>query len=300
MSTDLSIACPKKVWPWFEEICMGMHHAAKDLGLKSEVTLVNTFDEYNRGEVNLFFGAHIFMEREGTQSVEFVKPEGAKWVWYQLEQIPHFDGTTNVTNWRWFQTEGLKDNFDWILVESPSKHRFLQNMGIKSDILLCGYHPQNESSIPEMEEEFDFLFLGAMTPRRGRIIERILNTTNLKMFPIRPFITGREKAIAMKKSKVYLNIHMNDLKAFEKPRIITDGLSNKRFVLSESIDHMEDFIDGEHFVTCAYDDLIDKIYYYVEHDKERKHISQAGYQFVKENYQIAPSLKKAIAKIKED
>jgi spore maturation protein CgeB len=295
----LSIATPKSVYPWSGEICMGLYYAAKELGHNTEVTVVDTLDDYNRGDINLFLGAHWFSEKNKEGNVIFNKPKDAIWVWYQMEQIPHHDSITPVTEWRWDQTVRIKDNFDWILAESPPKVKFLQSQNIKSDLLLCGYHSSHEWKVPEINKEFDLIFIGAITPRRAKVLERVLNETKLSMFPMQPFISGKEKYFALKKSRIYLNIHMNDLKAFEKQRIIVEGLTNRNFVLSESIDHLEGFRVGEHLGMAPYDDLVDSLHHYVNHDEEREEIIRKGYDYVKKDYCIIPSLERVLGIVRD-
>lgn len=287
---DVTIALPKYTYPWLGDIALGYYHAAKDLGKSAEIVGIDSLNEFNRGDVNLILGAHWFAEQEKEGTISFKKPDGAIWVWQQMEQIPHHDSVTETTKWRWDQTVRLMNNFDWILAESPPKVKFLHQQGINSTLLLCGYQPSLEAVLPAVDKKFDVIFYGAITPRRYRIIEKIANETKLSMHVPAHFLWGKDKHMTLKSAKVVLNVHMNELKAFEKPRIVVDGLSNKNFILTETIDHLEGFTPRKHFAMASYDSLIEELAYWVQNDEERDKIIQNGYSHVKTQYNITESL----------
>lgn len=65
-----------------------------------------------------------------------------------------------------------------------------------------------------------------------------------------------------------------------------EALACNTLLLAETNPDIEElgFKDGVHFVACTTDDFYPKAKYYTEHEKERKRIANAGYQFVHQNH----------------
>jgi len=61
-----------------------------------------------------------------------------------------------------------------------------------------------------------------------------------------------------------------------------EALACNSLLLAESNKEVEElgFIDGQHFVSCTVDNVVNKVEYYLNHDKERQQITENGYYFV--------------------
>ena len=301
----ISIAVPEANWMYFEDIAKAVYRCCIEAGLSEEeveLAKFRTLDNYNRGEVNFIFGAHIFAmpDKEGNAPV-INKPEGAVWVWYQLEQLPYVDQTSQENVIRWHSMMKIMGLFDKIIVESPAKKEFLKENKVESSIISCGYHEQYEVTTPKIEvaePQWDVFFYGLITPRRRDIIEEILNR-KIKLYPFASvFLTGSDRLFAMRNSKVVLNVHMSQVQYFEKPRIICDSLSNGAFVLTEDLRHPEGFVSQKHFMSAPYDHLVEALVEILEaEDGLRESIAEGGQEFVKTQYTLFPEVREFLKEV---
>lgn len=288
---QISITVPSKVACWFDDIAKAMYSCCVDMGYETEITHCETINNYDRGELVIVLGAHYFVENNITM---FNKPEGVKWAWYQLEQLPYINNVTNETMNRWHQMVKIMEYFDYIIVEHEEKKKFLSVNNVESHIINCGYHPSYDltGDFPDIDNPtFDVFFYGAITSRRRMVIEEILNRKmQLHPLPAR-FLNGRDRFFALRNSKVVLNVHMNAVPYFEKPRLVCDCFSNAAFVVSEHIEYPEEFIPNEHYIDCDYKDLVDTVEYWVKSaNGNRKEIQNSAHDFVKNKYTLKPSV----------
>ncbi|MEI3614747.1 glycosyltransferase family protein [Pseudogracilibacillus sp. SO30301A] len=84
------------------------------------------------------------------------------------------------------------------------------------------------------------------------------------------------------------------LKFFEAPACNT-------LLLAETNQDIEDlgFVDGENFVACTIENVVNKADYYLANEQERKRISENGYQFVHHNHTNEMRAKQMIQEIKQ-
>lgn len=139
-------------------------------------------------------------------------------------------------------------------------------------------------------------FIGNLFPglhnRRIRIVERLQ-----KEFPEFIWINNvflEEKAHMVSRMKIMINVSLNNdinFRVFETlacgALLLTDKIHENGFELL--------FEDGKHLITyTTTEDLIGKIYYYLENDEERLRIAQAGQLHVLQNYTHTHIIRKAL------
>lgn len=95
-------------------------------------------------------------------------------------------------------------------------------------------------------------------------------------------IWGEKKARALSEAKIYLNLHQDEGLITEYPRIY-DYIANHCFVLTEPMANAEPFKEGEDYATFYMTNLCAQIDYYLQHEKERKNMSDHAYDVAKRN-----------------
>ncbi len=93
-----------------------------------------------------------------------------------------------------------------------------------------------------------------------------------------------EMPFVFRQSKINLNITMRPISSGLSQRV-WDVLGCKGFLLTNYQPEIDMFFkDGEHLVTYkSYDELIEKINYYLKHEDERRRIADNGFYIVNEN-----------------
>jgi len=157
-----------------------------------------------------------------------------------------------------------------------------ENVAIPSgtyNVVYCpvGYSPVWETHLPDVEEDIDILFHGSLTDRRMTFEKALAEKGYNIIFTCNAY--GLERDALIKRSKIVINI-----KAFDKwsygPMHTLPTQANKKFMLSEKADggygpfragiHMQEY-DGV-------DDCLEKVAYWLEHEKERKEFSISAYE----------------------
>jgi len=124
--------------------------------------------------------------------------------------------------------------------------------------------------------EFDVGFLGNDTyPERRALLEQIGANYKLLRSTAQP---GEEYSRMFSRCKIIFNRSMdNDLNMR-----VFEGISIGRLLLTDKVDGIDDlFEDGEHYVSYKdWNDLNEKIAYYLSHEKEREKIAETGANYV--------------------
>ena len=144
---------------------------------------------------------------------------------------------------------------------SESNTRYLNELGLKTEVVPLGYHKKLEEVTFSEFPDYDVLFVGFLTDRRKKIIDELQKHCCVSIQQR----WGKDFSEALGRSKILLNIHQYDVPTpLEQPRIAY-ALNNGCFVLSEeSIDK-----PYKNLVTCSYDSLINETLNYLHHPKLR-------------------------------
>lgn len=191
---------------------------------------------------------------------------------YNLEQL--YDGSM------WLHkayTNVLKNHKVWdYSFKNISK---LASMGIHNvSHVLPGYVKELER-FPDVEEEYDVAFIGSINGRRSLILNEI-ESRGLKV--LRKFnYYGKDRDLALAKSKIILNIHALEAKVFEVVRV-SYALANKKLVISENgYDHILERCFSDAIVWGQTDKIADLCVKYIKDDESRRVIAERGRNIIR-------------------
>jgi len=145
---------------------------------------------------------------------------------------------------------------------SESNTRYLNELGLKTEVVPLGYHNKLEEVTFSEFPDYDVLFVGFLTDRRKKIIDELQKHCCVSIQQR----WGKDFSEALGRSKILLNIHQYDVPTpLEQPRI-SYALNNHSFVVCESS------VDSPYrnLITCSYNDITRTTLYFLHNQKERK------------------------------
>ena len=160
---------------------------------------------------------------------------------------------------------------------STSNQRFLSSINILSKKISIGYVPSMGDMITK-PKDIDVLFYGCINDRRralqsqlpGVVIFRNCNLWN------------DERKDLVARAKIVLNVHYYPTALFEIVRV-APILAQGGFVITEVSRDQEDYSDLQvGMVVCRYEEIADKVKYYLANDKDRESVSARGYDLIRE------------------
>lgn len=139
------------------------------------------------------------------------------------------------------------------------------------------------------------------TRQRSQLIDRIekeLKRAGIEMYIAdgekKPLIYHKERIEIINRSLITVNIQYI-------PYIVTLPLrfgvvaGNKSMVLAEEMpNHSPDILPGEHYITSPRNEIIEKIFYYLENDQERKRITEKAFILATTQLTMQKSLSRLI------
>ncbi|MBI5677238.1 MAG: glycosyltransferase [Planctomycetes bacterium] len=141
----------------------------------------------------------------------------------------------------------------------------------RCSILLSGFDETIHRMNSDIKRDIDILFVGSITPRRKILLEKLQSNFNVTIANA----FGRELVQLFNRSKIVLNIHAEDHEDTETRVFETLGCGS--FLLTERLSEENPFT-CEHLVEFeTFDELCDKVKYYLDHTKERDTIAMRGY-----------------------
>lgn len=164
--------------------------------------------------------------------------------------------------------------FDHVFVRTPQCIEQIVAKGWmpveKLSVLLSGYDELTHKPLA-CAKDIDVVFVGAMLPRRARIIERLRTR-----FPVEVMsVFGDELAQTFNRTKIVLNLHAEEY--LDTETRIFEALGCGAFVLTERLSAESPFVSGKHLVEVAnLDELEERIAYYLAHEHERQLIAVEG------------------------
>lgn len=212
---------------------------------------------------------------------------------------------TSCDNAEWFRvmdryvtTKNLLSRglIDYCFVSTIAKQKFFESRGLTTNFVPFGYHPAWGGNL-ELNRDIDVLFLGRFNnKRRNKVVKTIeeqLKARGIGLKIVDKDCFGRERTELLNRTKIVLDV----------PRVPWDiagtrflmSMSCGAMVISEKVDYIEPYKDGVHFVQAESEKIAEKIFYYLEHEDERKEIVNSAYKFVVEEL----TLKKMIIQILE-
>lgn len=193
------------------------------------------------------------------------------------------------------QAKYLKQ-FDLILTSFPHFVEKFRNLGIISEYFRIGFEPRILEKVEKQKKIYDVVFIGSFSSyhKRGiKLLEEVASRIPIHIWgtgihflspfsPLRKYyhgeVWGSDMYKILAQSKIVLNRHIdiagnyaNNMRMFESTGmgvlLITDKKrnNNELFKVGREIEEYENA-----------DDLINKIKYYLIHDRERKQIAKRG------------------------
>jgi glycosyltransferase involved in cell wall biosynthesis len=170
--------------------------------------------------------------------------------------------------------------------------------GVRCFHLPLGYHPLLEQTdqSKHSERDVDVCILAAMTDRREEFIAAnadwfAARNCHLRLVPLgfaktettRSYLPAASRNALLQRTKILLNVHYSELPYFEWHRALI-GLANRCCMITEACEGFAPLIPGKHLIMAKADYLTTCCEYYLEHKDERKAITAAAYDFVRERF----------------
>lgn len=162
-----------------------------------------------------------------------------------------------------------------------------------------------------LPKTIDCLMMGAVSQEYYPLRYEIYNTMNThpgflyhphpgyrNIEPNEPFFTGEKYAREINRAKIFFTcdsiFRYSLTKYFEAPAC-------NSLLLASSLPELEElgFIPGVNYVDIDLNNFEEKALYYLQHSKERKAISAAGYEMVRENHSTARRARELLVKLEE-
>lgn len=138
-------------------------------------------------------------------------------------------------------------------------------------VLLSAFDEETHRPLPDIEPQYDVVFVGSATPRRRAILDRLKQS--FRVLETQAF--GHDMAAAFNRGRVAVNLHAED--RLDTETRVFEALGSGSFLISEPLTAENPFKDGEHLVIASsMDDLEAKIRHYLEREDERRRIAGAG------------------------
>ncbi|WP_136525571.1 glycosyltransferase family protein [Geomonas ferrireducens] len=140
-------------------------------------------------------------------------------------------------------------------------------------VLLNGFDESVHFAIPAAEKDIDLLFLGNLTPRRRRWLERL--KADFPVTIVNAF--GSEMTQFLNRAKIVLNIHAEEYPDTETR--VFEALGCGAFLLTETLSAENPFSDLDHLVQVEdVEQMAAAISHYLEHGQQRQRIADSGHR----------------------
>jgi hypothetical protein len=141
----------------------------------------------------------------------------------------------------------------------------------KCSVLLNGFDETIHRQIQNVQRDIDVLFIGALTPRRKSILDKV--NSHFKMTIASAF--GEEMIRLFNRAKIVLNLH--SFEYLDTETRVFEALGCGAFLLSEPLSQENPFSHNEFVEFDTVEDLCDKVQYFLSHDEERNRIAECGH-----------------------
>ncbi len=192
--------------------------------------------------------------------------------------------------------KGLLD----LLVESSQIYAGLRRRhGVPAVYAPWGSSPEWYENLG-LERDIDLLWMGKRrTARRSRILEdlrRALEARGGKVYLAdgeeHPFIYGHERTRLLNRARITINLLSRWFdNAF--PYRFHMAAGNRSLVITEpKLAHIDNYHEGEHYVSAQVDKLAETVVHYLQHEDERCQIVENAYRLVTEEMTFTSSVRR--------
>jgi len=189
---------------------------------------------------------------------------------------PKFFWATELVSRNRDQDILLKSNqFDHIFVHSNDcKKRVINNNWVDEkniSVMLNGFDEELHKRITA-DKDIDILFVGSILDRREKILKKLSAHYNVEIYKA----YGKEMSELFNRAKIVLNIHAEEF--LDTETRMYEALGCGAFIISEKLSSENPFIPNKHYIEVeTFDDMKNKIDYYLNNPLECDKIAQAGY-----------------------
>lgn len=200
-----------------------------------------------------------------------------------------------VGRYQWLRSARGSGWLDAISVSTPAKKQFLDQVGIRCDVVPVGYHPMMGGDLG-LSRDIDVLFIGELDyGRRGRIVRGIserLDRLGVKMTVVSQGCYGDERTKLLNRAKIVLDI----------PRFPWD-FAGTRFLMCMGCgamvvcEHEGDagpFVSGEHLAFSDAERIPDVIAHYLGHEDERVLMCDAAARMITTDLTLRRSVERVL------
>ncbi|MES2309264.1 MAG: hypothetical protein V4507_10445 [Verrucomicrobiota bacterium] len=183
----------------FEEVSELLELSLRDLGQEA----LRTINRLHPQGINVILGYHLLPDPSLLGSAPF----GI----YQLEHL------SALPEWLQKRSLSILEKAQWIWDYSEANREWLRERGLESSLVAPGYHPQMRRIEQASHRDVDLLFYGAVSPRRLKILENLIQ--KVPRLKILEGVYGAERDQWIARSKMILNIHSYERPLFEAVRL---------------------------------------------------------------------------------
>ena len=189
-------------------------------------------------------------------------------------------------------------SYDLILSSLPHYVERFRKIGINSEYLKLAFEPGILKVIGSQQRKYQCTFVGGITPRHINttpLLEELAQKVDIdfwgygreflnKSSPIIPKhhgpIWGKEMYKILAQSKITINRHIDIAENYANNMRLYEATGVGAMLITEMRENLGEIFEiGKEVETYnSVEELIEKIKYYSQHDKERKKIAQAGQQ----------------------
>jgi len=217
-------------------------------------------------------------------------------LWY-AEQVGTIDATDETADLRRRELAFHGPAFDYVFSHDASNLNVYRRLGCSrvSALPTACIDPNIQRRL-DLPKKHDVVFVGTLTPRRKRFLDRLNRTFQIHAPQVwEPEALNR----LFNESRIVLNLHLSDLLNTETRLCEVTGAG--AFLLTEAPSMPGFLSNGKHpafFPTGDIDACRQQIEYYLNHDKEREAIAAAGYAHVHRNgYSYEDRLRMLLSRI---
>jgi hypothetical protein len=178
----------------------------------------------------------------------------------------------------WAHRHGLPDV---LAVTSARRVGWLRALGIEGLFVPTAYGPSHGRDFG-LARDIPVAWVGGTRrsgERRERLLARLIEDLSRRGIAVHRFdnLWDQKRTEVLNRTKILLNLlrHPHD---FTGHRLLL-GAANKALVVSEPMDE-EPLRPGRHMIQAPVDELADRVIYYLEHEDERRQITEAAYELV--------------------
>jgi hypothetical protein len=139
-------------------------------------------------------------------------------------------------------------------------------------VLLSAFDEKTHRPISDESKDIDILFAGSVSARRKIILDRLSEIHKVTIASA----FGEEMVKLINRAKVVLNIHGGDF--LDTETRVYEVLGCGAFLLTEKLSPENPFSCLDLAQFDSFDDLVDKVRYYLAHDEEREAIAEHGHR----------------------